>query len=195
MNKDQLIKALKEALQGALNRLALSGLTLDEETRDAWIDLVHVVPLTESEERIEAMREEILARSEAKAAPAVRRTGVPLIQSPRVERLKFYDNLEVCEPPPAPVIDVDQDKLGVTHEPRHPRQPERVDGQGIVRFKANAIVQHLLDHGGIDMNQLAMLNFSDEDRCQFAQLVGYSVSGYDDLSYVHRYEDGAEDDE
>lgn len=94
MNKDQLIKALKEALQGALNRFALSGLTLDEETRDAWIDLVHTVPLTESEERIEAMREEILARSEAKAAPAVRRTGIPLIQSPRVERVKFYNSLE-----------------------------------------------------------------------------------------------------
>jgi hypothetical protein len=65
----------------------------------------------------------------------------------------------------------------------HPQQPvEEVDG--ILRFKKNAIVRHLLDHKGIDLNQLARMNFSAEDRQQFAQLIGYSLSGYSELSYV-----------
>ncbi len=34
------------------------------------------------------------------------------------------------------------------------------------------------------MNDLAMLNFSNEDRIQFAQLIGYSHSGFGELSYV-----------
>jgi hypothetical protein len=52
------------------------------------------------------------------------------------------------------------------------------------RFVKNKIVEYLLDNGGIDMNQLAVLDFSDEDSEQFAQLIGYSVSGYQSLSYV-----------
>jgi predicted esterase len=67
---------------------------------------------------------------------------------------------------------------------REPMQPLVVDARGTVRFKENAIVRHLLDHGGIDMNKIAMLDFSKEDRMQFAQLIGYSVSGYGELSYV-----------
>jgi hypothetical protein len=55
-----------------------------------------------------------------------------------------------------------------------------------MRFKANAIVQHLLDsHPSCDQNALACMAFSDEDRQQFAQLIGYSLSGYNDLhTYV-----------
>lgn len=34
------------------------------------------------------------------------------------------------------------------------------------------------------MNKLAMLDFSKEDRQQFAQLIGYSLDGYGELSYV-----------
>ena len=52
------------------------------------------------------------------------------------------------------------------------------------RFVENEIVSYLLENGGIDMNQLAMLDFSNEDRVQFAQLIGYSVSGFQSLSYV-----------
>jgi hypothetical protein len=66
----------------------------------------------------------------------------------------------------------------------HPIQPLEFDGHGVLRFKSNAIVRHLLDHGGIDLNQIAMLDFSQEDREQFAQLIGYSHSGSGDLSYV-----------
>ena len=65
-----------------------------------------------------------------------------------------------------------------------PIQPLIKDANGIIRFKPNAIVQHLLDHGGISLNQIANLNFSREDREQFAQLIGYSWSGASDLSYM-----------
>jgi hypothetical protein len=58
------------------------------------------------------------------------------------------------------------------------------DEHGRDRFKANAIVVHLLDKGGFDMNSLAMMDFSNEDREQFAQLIGYSLSGFGELSYV-----------
>lgn len=70
---------------------------------------------------------------------------------------------------------------------KHPHQPLIKVG-GVERFKANAIVQHLLhlcEHQKIaDMNYLAMLPFSDEDRVQFAQLIGYSACGFSELSYV-----------
>lgn len=71
-------------------------------------------------------------------------------------------------------------------EPKHPMQPVViVDETGrVARFKRNAIVCHLLDHGGIDLNDLARMHFSPEDYSQFAQLIGYSVSGYADLSYA-----------
>lgn len=68
---------------------------------------------------------------------------------------------------------------------QHPMQPLVWDGK-IIRFKANKIVAHLIDHGGIDMNAIALLNFSREDQEQFAQLIGYSVSGFGDLSYARK---------
>ena len=46
--------------------------------------------------------------------------------------------------------------------PRHPIQPLELDGEGVLRFKRNAIVCYLLDNGGIDMNKLAMLDFPRE---------------------------------
>jgi hypothetical protein len=69
---------------------------------------------------------------------------------------------------------------------RHPMQRLHVDDRGVVRFRQNALVRHLLDNGGIDLNMLARLDVSDEDRMQFAQLIGYSVSGYGDLSYASK---------
>jgi hypothetical protein len=69
-------------------------------------------------------------------------------------------------------------------EPQHPVQPIVKDEHGVVRFKANAIVRFLLDAGSFDLNQLAAMDFSDEDREQFAQLIGYSLSGFGELSYV-----------
>lgn len=65
-----------------------------------------------------------------------------------------------------------------------PIQPIIRDEHGLLRFKKNAIVRFLLDAGNYDLNSIAMMDFNDEDRCQFAQLIGYSVYGYSDLSYV-----------
>jgi len=71
-----------------------------------------------------------------------------------------------------------------TAVPTVPMQPIVVVG-GVTRFKANAIVIHLLQtHPTCDMNKLAGMDFTDEDRMQFAQLIGYSVGGYAELSYV-----------
>ncbi len=64
-----------------------------------------------------------------------------------------------------------------------PMQP-LVLQDGCVRFRTNTLVQYLLDHGPVDMNRLARLNAPRSDRAQFAQLIGYSVSGYGSLSYA-----------
>lgn len=67
---------------------------------------------------------------------------------------------------------------------KHPVQPLELDAHGTLRFKENKIVRYLLDNGGINLNDLARLEFSREDREQFAQLIGYSLSGFGDLGYV-----------
>jgi hypothetical protein len=66
----------------------------------------------------------------------------------------------------------------------HPTQPLESDSNGVLRFKKNAIVNFLLDSSPYDMNQLAAMHFSDEDREQFAQLIGYSLCGFADLNYT-----------
>jgi hypothetical protein len=66
----------------------------------------------------------------------------------------------------------------------HPMQPVILDDAGVVRFKKNKIVCALLDTGKLNMNDLAVLDFPEEDRIQFAQLIGYSVSGAGDLRYM-----------
>lgn len=66
---------------------------------------------------------------------------------------------------------------------RHPIQPLELDGENVVRFKANEIVRYILNNGGIDLNQIASQDFSREDQEQFAQLIGYSLSGAGELSY------------
>jgi hypothetical protein len=66
----------------------------------------------------------------------------------------------------------------------HPIQPLAYDEDNVIRFKSNEVVLYLLDNGSFDMNHLALQNFSQEDREQFAQLIGYSFSGWCDLSYV-----------
>jgi hypothetical protein len=66
---------------------------------------------------------------------------------------------------------------------KHPIQPLQMEN-GVLRFKRNKIVEHLLDKGGLDMNHIARQDFSQEDREQFAQLIGYSHSGSGDLGYV-----------
>jgi len=68
----------------------------------------------------------------------------------------------------------------------HPMQPIYLDDVKVARFRENAIVRFLLDwatNRGIGMNELAMMPFHADDRQHFAQLIGYSVSGYRELSY------------
>lgn len=88
----------------------------------------------------------------------------------------------------------------MTEPPKNnPMQPLVKDEHGIIRFKANAIIEYILEHaaevvhqgspngmhrGRLDLSKLAMLDFPQEDREQFAQLIGYSVAGYHELSYV-----------
>ena len=69
---------------------------------------------------------------------------------------------------------------------RHPVQPLIKAKDGVIRFKKNAIVEFLLERGGFDMNDIACMTFPNEDREQFAQLIGYSLSGFSELSYVSR---------
>lgn len=66
---------------------------------------------------------------------------------------------------------------------QHPIQPLE-ERNGVLRFKKNGIVRFLLDAGQIGLNRLAEIPFSDEDREQFAQLIGYSLSGFGELDYV-----------
>ena len=85
---------------------------------------------------------------------------------------------------------------------KHPIQPVAKDEHGVLRFKQNTIVSFLVDwcagqnraagyqllktpnDKAPDLNTLARMNFPREDWVQLAQLLGYSVSGFGDLSYV-----------
>jgi hypothetical protein len=67
---------------------------------------------------------------------------------------------------------------------KHPIQPLYTDSRGVTRFKGNKIVGFLLENGGYNMNSIAGMNFSNEDREQFAQLIGYSLGGFGELDYV-----------
>ncbi len=86
------------------------------------------------------------------------------------------------------VLQAERDALEAVSVPgkprKHPMQRLAKDEHGVVRFVANEIVRFLLDNGGHDMNDLACREFSVDDREQFAQLIGYSVSGFGSLSYA-----------
>ena len=68
-----------------------------------------------------------------------------------------------------------------------PMQPLEFDDRGTLRFKENKIVRRLLDYSkqrGYGLNEIALEDFTDDDRMQLAQLIGYSLSGYGELSFV-----------
>ena len=71
---------------------------------------------------------------------------------------------------------------------KNPIQPLVIDEQKVLRFKQNKIVRDLLDFAssrGMSLNEIAFnRTYSDDDHQQFAQLIGYSVSGYGELPYV-----------
>lgn len=67
-----------------------------------------------------------------------------------------------------------------------PMQPVINDEHGHVRFDANLVVRKLLDESqkrGFGMNELACCDLPREHREQFAQLIGYSLSGASELGY------------
>ncbi len=70
---------------------------------------------------------------------------------------------------------------------RPPMQPIVFAEDGVIRFQKNVLVEYLLDAAGkfgLDMNHLAIIPCPRSDREQFAQLIGYSVSGFGELSYA-----------
>ncbi len=64
----------------------------------------------------------------------------------------------------------------------HPMQPIGLDAYGVACFKKNAIVRFLLDAGPYDLNSLSMMPWSPQDYTHLMQLIGYTVSGYGELS-------------
>ena len=68
---------------------------------------------------------------------------------------------------------------------RQPMQPVVVASDGVIRFKANQIISDMLDlcqKHGFGLNEIAMRDYEEDDRSQLMQLIGYSVSGYGNLS-------------
>lgn len=69
-----------------------------------------------------------------------------------------------------------------------PMQPIVRAKDQVIRFQQNQIVHDLLEAARagkvMDMNTIAAGDYRTEDREQFAQLIGYSVSGFGDLSYA-----------
>lgn len=77
---------------------------------------------------------------------------------------------------------------------KQPMQPMVRDARGVVRFQDNAIVRWLLDEASagrkVDLNDIGRRAlwtdglFTQADQEQFAQLIGYSLHGFHELSYV-----------
>ena len=71
---------------------------------------------------------------------------------------------------------------------KHPMQPIGWDEKTgkVIRFKQNKIVRMLLDTHKLNLNDIAKMNakgiFNNDDYTQLMQLIGYSVSGYGELS-------------
>lgn len=96
------------------------------------------------------------------------------------------------------------------HSPKHPMQPIVLDDSGVVRFKANQIVRWMYDQlkaRGVSLNEIYLtfdvdredvewdaagvtsrplprpvVGADNDDYQQLMQLIGYSVSGYGDLT-------------
>ena len=64
-----------------------------------------------------------------------------------------------------------------------PLQPI-IEKDGVHRFQENRIIRTLLNTSRLTLNDLAIMDFTDEEQCQFAQLLGYSLNGYEELPYV-----------
>lgn len=70
---------------------------------------------------------------------------------------------------------------------KHPFQPLYLTKEGddaVLRFKENKIIYYLFKSGKLDLNEVMTMGFPQEDHEQLAQLLGYSHSGFGDLSFV-----------
>ena len=65
-----------------------------------------------------------------------------------------------------------------------PIQPIELDSDKVVRFVENRMIRTLLDSSTLTLNDLAVMNFTQQEQEQFAQLIGYSLSGFGELSYT-----------
>jgi hypothetical protein len=105
-----------------------------------------------------------------------------LVEELRREVIERPECADSCRAPASPEE--------ASADPPHPMQPVVLvpgGAGGVARFKENAIVTFLYETSharGCGMNQLMLMPFNREDREQFAQLIGYSVSGFAELSYV-----------
>jgi hypothetical protein len=76
----------------------------------------------------------------------------------------------------------------ITPEGCLPIQPLKFDKYGILRFECNPLVDYLLYNGQFNMNHSAVWcaenDIDDKYQEQFAQLIGYSLRGFSELSYV-----------
>lgn len=70
-----------------------------------------------------------------------------------------------------------------------PIQPIGLDEHGVLRFKKNAIVADLVDSSNLNdiSRKVKQGQYSNQDYVHLMQLVGYSVSGFGDLSSVQKY--------
>ena len=69
-----------------------------------------------------------------------------------------------------------------------------VDVNGVIRFKQNAVIRWLFEQGHLNLNRIPVDELPLEDVEEFWQMLGYSVSGYGELSFI-RPETVAEADE
>jgi hypothetical protein len=71
-----------------------------------------------------------------------------------------------------------------------PMQPIIKDNHGVFRFQENKIISMLCDAGQLDLNYIAGQCIEKKiprvDQMQFWQMLGYSVSGFGDLSFASK---------
>ena len=67
-----------------------------------------------------------------------------------------------------------------------------IDSEGVQRFPTNKLFRHLVDEGMVNLNSLAVAYtrglFSQEEFMMFCMGLGYSVSGFSDLSFFEELE-------
>lgn len=71
-----------------------------------------------------------------------------------------------------------------------PMQPIYIDNKGVARFQSNKIVDWLFVTQKISLNEISAMCQNSKipkvDQMQFWQMLGYSVSGFGDLSFADK---------